>query len=84
MAHTFKPRTREAQAGGSPELETSPIYRASSKMATITQRIPISKKKTKKQKNKKKPKLEVLLFIKVDFNSCQFEKFSNNTFISET
>jgi hypothetical protein len=54
MAHTFKPRTREAQAGGSPELETSPIYRASSKMATITQRIPISKKKNKKTKKQKK------------------------------
>jgi hypothetical protein len=45
VAHTFNPRIQEAEAGGSLELETSLVYRGSSKTARVTQ--PVSKQKQK-------------------------------------
>jgi hypothetical protein len=42
VVHTFNPSTREAEAG---ELETSLIYKVSSRTARATQKNPVSKKK---------------------------------------
>jgi hypothetical protein len=48
VAHTFSPSTWEAEAGGFlSEFQASLVYRESSRTARVTQRNPVSKKKTK-------------------------------------
>ena len=44
VAHTFNPSTQEAEAGRSPSLVPSLVYRVSSRTARATQRNPVSKK----------------------------------------
>ena len=46
VAHAFNPST--------PEAEASLVYKVSSRTARAIKRNPVSKKKTKKQKTKKK------------------------------
>ena len=44
VAHAFSSSFWEADAGGSLEFEASLVYRASSRIARVTQRNPVSKK----------------------------------------
>jgi hypothetical protein len=45
----LNPSTREAEAGKSLEFKASLVYRVSSRTAKATQKIPVSKNKTKQQ-----------------------------------
>lgn len=51
VPHAFNPSIQDAEA--------SLIYRVSSRTARATQRIPVSKNKTNKQKNSTKQKLYI-------------------------
>lgn len=52
VVYTFDPRTREAEAGGSPEFKASLVYIISFRTSRTLQRDPVSKK------NKQKTKLD--------------------------
>ena len=50
VARTFNPSTRKAEAGGA-VIESSLVYRASSRVAEVTQKNPILKNKTNQTKS---------------------------------
>ena len=56
MAHTFNPRTWEAEVG---EFQGSLVYKVCSRTARATERNPVSKK-TKKERKKEKENLFVI------------------------
>jgi hypothetical protein len=50
VARAFNPNTSEAEAGGFLSSRPALVYRVSSRTARATQRNPVSKKQTNKQK----------------------------------
>jgi hypothetical protein len=50
----FHPSIQEAEAGMTPEVEVSLVYRASSRIGWATQRNPIKTKQNKTNKSTKK------------------------------
>ena len=54
MVHISNPRTREAEAGGSLEFETSLVYIVNSRTVRATQRNPVSGEKGPTPPSKKR------------------------------
>jgi hypothetical protein len=70
--HFCNPSIREAEAGGSlSQSKASLVYRVSSRTARATQRNPVSKNKTNKQKSKTiKLKIKHKIFKKQGLTQC--------------
>jgi hypothetical protein len=51
VAHTFNPRTQEAEAGGS-QFKASLVYRVGSRTARATQRNPVWKNQNKRREER--------------------------------
>ena len=71
MLHDFNPSTWETEEGRFLEFESSLVYRVSSRTARATQRNPVSKKQTNKQKNKQIS--QAALRRQKQADSCEFE-----------
>jgi hypothetical protein len=55
VAHTFSPRTREAEAGRSLKFKPSLDYRVSSRSSRAIQRDPVSKKQKRISRGRRSP-----------------------------
>jgi hypothetical protein len=80
VAHTFNPSTWEAEAGGFlSSIESSLVYRVSSRTARVIQRNPVSEKKQNQKTNKQKNLYSLFFWKTQDNNKRQCRVAEKNT-----